>query len=212
MKKAICIFLFFISVFGCDDPKKANHDNFTKAIQPYLESKFPSCFYHGTFPEKKETLSFSFSNKFKKLDVLVNAGLVEFKKKEVKKVRLITGGYKKVAVGEYYLTVKGKSVYQENAGETLSGKKIGGFCIGKPQITEITNFTEPNNIFGHTISNVKFKYRVDNIPDWAKSNILLSSFSLIRKYADSEKNNINDTAVLILTDKGWVHEKIFDKK
>lgn len=152
----------------------------------------------------------SFSNNPKKLNVLVNTGFVEFKKTGEEEVGgMFTGGKKVVDIGSYHLTSAGKAAYTENAATTTSGDQIGGFCIGVPQITNISQFTEPQKFMGQTVSNVKYQYKVGNLPQWAKSEKLYSYFPVIKQYLDSEKENITDSAMLVLTEEGWVHEKLF---
>lgn len=209
MRKTIYILSIVAIIIGCNNPKSANDENFSKSIQAHLDSEFPSCFYVGNFPVKKRAHSFSLSHDFKKLEILEEAGLVDFEKKVVEKRSNWTGKKEEVDVTEYHLTDRGKQVYNPNAKEASKEENVGGFCIGKPQITGITNFSEPSEMMGYTVSNVKFKYQVGQIPDWAKSKILINGFSKIKQFVDSKSQNITDKAVLILTEEGWVHEKLF---
>ena len=77
--------------------------------------------------------------------------------------------------------------------------------------TSITNFTKPSESFGYTISRVNFNYKVVNLPGWVKTPELMGRFSILKELVSSKDSGIDDTAVVILTEKGWIHEKIYKK-
>ncbi|MBK0711544.1 hypothetical protein GZ049_27365 [Klebsiella pneumoniae] len=93
----------------------------------------------------------------------------------------------------------------------MRGENIGGFCFGKATVTEVSNFTEPSDAMGQKISRVSFSYKVTEIPEWAKTPEILSADRQIKKDVDSANNGMKVTNVFVLTNNGWIHERLFGK-
>ena len=64
---------------------------------------------------------------------------------------------------------------------------------------------------GQKISRVSFSYKVIDIPEWAKIPEILSADRQVKKDVDSAKNDMKVTNVFVLTNNGWIHERLFGK-
>ncbi|MBK0167378.1 hypothetical protein [Klebsiella sp. S69] len=116
-----------------------------------------------------------------------------------------------MVVNSYDLTEEGKKYYKPDAAKTMKGENIGGFCFGKATVTEVSNFTEPSDAMGQKISRVSFTYKVSEIPDWAKSPEIMNADRQLQKDVSSESEGVKVTNVFLLTNNGWIHERLFGK-
>lgn len=55
------------------------------------------------------------------------------------------------------------------------------------------------------------RYKVSDIPDWAKSPEILNADRQIKKDVNSEHDGVKVTNVFLLTNNGWIHQKLFGK-
>jgi hypothetical protein len=91
----------------------------------------------------------------------------------------------------------------------MGGKTLGGFCIGKATVNEIGQFSEPSEMFGQRISRVNYTYEVSNFPEWAKLPEVIEAIKGLRADIGSATAPIKKLDVLVMTNNGWVHEKLF---
>jgi hypothetical protein len=198
-----------VLVAGCSDPKAANEKNFQSAIQSYLDTAYPKCYFNQKFPT---TVEFDIGGSRAILHALVKAGLVSEKEESRKEVNDIFGGAKKIIVKTSFdLTDEGRKFYKPDTVKTIGGDSIGGFCLGKATVKAVTQFSEPSDMFGQKISRVNYTYRVSDLPTWAKSPEMLSAIKALNADAESDATPLKALDTLILTNNGWVHERLFKK-
>ncbi|MBE3175407.1 hypothetical protein IM282_15625 [Enterobacter cloacae complex sp. P29RS] len=199
-----------IALSGCNDPKDASEGNFKAAAQQYLDSIYPSCYFKANFPLKTD--GYAFNNLPDILHVMSQKGLLTEKEISRKHYEASWGSKAHdVVVNSYDLTDEGKKFYKSDAAKKINGETLGGFCFGKATVSEVSNFTEPSDAMGQKISRVSFSYKVTGVPDWAKSSEITSLNSQLKKDVDSESEPLKVTSVFVLTNKGWVHERLFGK-
>lgn len=192
------------------DPKEANERNFKTALQSYLDSKYPRCYVVATMPYAKE---FDFTNNRATLKALAKAGLVVETEVSRKEVPVDFSGKTRTQIlTSFDLTEEGKKYYRKDAVKNLAGDDMGGFCAGKAKVEKINQFSEPADMFGAKISRVSYSYSVSDLPGWAKDSEVAGSVEQLKKDVASEKAPVNENAVLVLTNNGWVHQALFDKK
>ena len=188
----------FILIFvgACSDPKAANEGNFKKALQDYLnfrEARGDYCMGGGKYPFNIGFPNFGYADP------------------DLEKIGLIKditppGQWPRT---QFDLTDKGRQFFTPDK----------GFCYGKPVVINIINFSEPSSgSFGYngkTISEVKFEYRMEGAPAWAievgQNGSLHTSNLTISGSPISVTNPVKEGGRLILTNKGWVHEMLFEK-
>ena len=204
----LCIGMLTLS--GCKDPKKPSESNFKEAAQQYLDTVYPVCYIKANFPYKTDGISFN--NMPELLHAMAEKGLLTEKELSRKHIDASWGiKAHDLVVNSYDLTEEGKKYYKADAAKNIRGENIGGFCFGKATVTEVSNFTEPSDAMGQKISRVSFSYKVSEIPEWAKTPEILTADRQIKKDVDSAKDGMKVTNVFVLTNNGWIHEKLFGK-
>ncbi len=201
------IFVLLTAVVGCSSPKSASKENFKKAINAYYVKKQVYIFDTSVtnnfkFPVKIKTDMFT-NNLIDSYQALVSANLLSVKDTSVKEDVLLfgKGGKRTVPVKEYELTDNGKKYYKEAATTNMITGNLNGFIVGQPEVIEVTSYTEPADSAGVKISNVSYKVKVSNIPEWAKKSEVYTSYPNIKKYLDP---SIDAQITLILKNDGWV--------
>lgn len=211
MKKIASRSVFFVLLGavvmeGCSNKHDASKSNFSAAIQDYLNTKKGACV---VLPKKtmpftlQKTGEWNINHEIERSGALVKAGLLSGKDTQVKP----DFGNQLVPGIEYSLTDEGKKYLVSDSGETLG--PWPALCRGKLTVTAIDTFTEPSDAMGMKISQVKFSYRVENAPDWAKSADLQAVNPQLKK---DMSDSASDKAVLISTSDGWVHENLLKAK
>jgi hypothetical protein len=208
MRRVIAIAVMSI-VAGCADPKAATETNFRVALQHYLNTAYPRCYYTENFPV---TRNMHVGDRHAILDSLTKVGLLSAKEVSRKELagEYFTGGKTRTLVQMTYdLTDEGRKFYTPNAEKNPFGGSKGGFCFGKATVKAVTQFTEPADLLGQKVSRVQYTYVVSDLPPWAKIPEVQSSLTALKGDAESDTTPVKAVAALILTNKGWVHEKLF---
>lgn len=195
---------------GCSDPKKASDENFQKAAQAYLDTQYPKCFLVAAFPVK--TLDFDVSGQNRVLHALAGVGIVketELSRKDIPKTMFSPA---RTDINySYDLTDEGHKYYKDDARQLSSGNKLGGICVGKAKVVKIDQFSEPGEMMGQKISRVTYSYQINDLPTWAHDQNVLTASNELNAAVASEKAPIKETRAMILTNNGWVHERLFGK-
>ncbi|GLQ00078.1 hypothetical protein GCM10007891_19310 [Methylophaga thalassica] len=185
-KSFLTAIFFSFAVTGCSSDQ-ASEKNFKNVLQNYYNSldKPATCISAGLkFPyENQKTLDWNIGGASleDKLGALNDAGLIE------------------QAGDGYSLSSTGEKYYDGS----------GSFCYGSIQVTEVTNFTEPNTMRGYTVSRVNYVLNVSDRPEWSKNENLSKIFKITESglkggYGNTEPKH---AMMLIKTNKGWVTEK-----
>jgi hypothetical protein len=194
-----------LSLIACGSVKDANKSNFRKAIQAYLDTQPGLCAVISVkeMPFTLSSSSFGFDVSSQRANALVDAGLLSKKDTQAK----ADFGNKVVPAVEYQITTAGQKARVENATDSLF--KQNTFCTGKYVVVDIDNFTEPSNMMGMTVTEVRFRYKVDNPSNWAKTKSLRAIFNNFEK---ETQGDMQGRAALVLTNNGWMHERLFAKQ
>jgi len=195
MRRCLMVLAAVMVVAGCSDPKAANESNFKAAIQQHLDTVYPRCYVIADFPYSTKG---GFFNRSKEMGALAAVGVVSVKEIDSKEK-------------SYELTELGKTSYKENAGTGFSGQKLSGLCFGKASVTAVTQFSEPAEILGHKVSQVNYEYTVSDLPDWAQTAQVQGAFAELKKDVQSKDKPRKALDTVLLTNKGWVHERQFRK-
>lgn len=193
--KIIAISSLTLVLAACGSAKDANKRNFGKAIQAYLDTQNGLC---AAVPAQDLPFTLAntgmFNQQYKqRADALVDAGLLNRRDTEIAALF----GPSMTPATEYQVSDMGKKY--------LVGQK-SAFCTGKYALVEVDNFTDPSDMMGVKVSRVKFRYKVENLADWAHSERLRAAY---QDFADPSQTDIPQDAALILTNDGWMHERLF---
>jgi hypothetical protein len=188
---------------ACGNPKDANKGNFKKAIQAYLDSQHGLCVQipEKEFPFVLANREFFMSDKGM-ADALADAGLLSKRDTEIEQKQYF-GKSKMVPATEYQPTDEGKKY---SLTKTKEGKERREFCTGHYVVSEIDNFTEPSDMVGMTVSQVNYRYKLEDAAGWVKSEPLRAAYRNIPEQTDAE---IKSRDMLVLTNEGWIHEVLF---
>lgn len=223
MKICVALIVSAALLAGCSNPKEASKSNFQHAINDWIE-KAPPCLAmpdgtvtaanqkHDSLPVYVEaaaaTRPYAEENRQRHiapLDALVDAGLLHSTRTEIEQGQgIFVGNGGKVAVLAYDLTDKGKAALKDEADKSGFGGMQPRFCYGKPQVDEVTNFTQPADMMGMTLSQVSYSYHLADLPDWTKNAKVQAAFPAL---ATNTAGTRDAKAAVVLTNDGWKHEK-----
>ncbi len=199
--KRILIIGLALTNFACSDPQAPNEENFKQAIQNYLSSTKRACFEVPNLPLKIKKSDLTY---YTNINELLSIGLLRIDDPEKKEITISVTEKGKQALKTF------EKSYLYSTGLITRNSNVA-FCYGEPKIVAITNFTEPASFAGRTFTSVKFTYTVENFADWAKNNASILNRSLLFQNIKSIKKPISSKADLILTKKGWVHRRLYNK-
>lgn len=196
------------SLAGCSNPQDANEANFKVSIQAYLDATFPKCVVKTELPVELPVAKWG---NVAALTALADVGLLTMSV-EKKEIKSRWGSSAKGDVATFMLSDQGKEYFTVTQSAQGDSAMEGGFCIGKADDVIIDQFTQPTDMMGHTISRVKYDYQLTDIPSWALDPEVNKHIRDVRHIVGTSGERPKADAVLILTNKGWVHEKLFNKR
>jgi hypothetical protein len=214
-----------VGLADCGDPKTANETNFTKAIDDY-EATQKACLPlprgTGNPPVKLEgTSNFPIyiemsadqradvakkinSEVLKTVTPYLEAGLLASTEADFDvRDTYNWGGPQKMRKAHFMslsLTEKGKTVYKEPENRYYGGS----MCYGTPAVIAIANFTEPGDRMGIKMSQVNYTWHLEDVAPWAKTPAFQEAFPVLQELLKDKRDG---KALVVLTSKGWMHEK-----
>ena len=192
-----------------NDPKAADEANFEKALNAHY-AQMKQCVRIGGAPNADgiiQEFRTDGSVQDKQLPFyngLVSLGLLEaisYQKDTKNFSGQITGkadwvGYKFSDSGKTFL----RPADLDNRAMSTGARQL---CYGTPEVVEITNFTEPADAMGVTVSNVQYTYRLLDVAPWASDPALTTQFEWLAERIGSDGIAKDDD--LVLTTNGWLH-------
>lgn len=173
-----------VLAIGCSNPKDANNENFGKAVSAYLM-------------QQEEAGAYCIGSKVDHYQVQETSGpgsstrgLLKIGFLKITSQQPTMMGFWKLTV--YDLTAKGRESF-------IQGR---GFCLGKPSLSQIVNFTDPGPT--GSMSLVSYTYRLKDVPSWASG----PAESEFRVDVPAAYGDVQSTGTLVLTGNGWVHESL----
>ncbi|WP_156382112.1 MULTISPECIES: hypothetical protein [unclassified Aureimonas] len=221
----VIIGLGSIVLSGCSDSKKANEVNFQTAINAHL-AKSPSCIDLPTssvqpaganrgymalplyyeVPQRPGAAQDLFRRQTRQVNALVAVGLMEVKDSTIPQRGMFAEDSRTIKVKAYDLTDKGRQALAkpgEGSQSTFLSSR-NRLCYGTPDVVEITQFTEPADAMGVSLSRVAYTYRLKDKAAWATNPTMLEAFPVLKR---TTGDKVEDKADLVLTNKGWVHAR-----
>ncbi|GJD22869.1 hypothetical protein RIVM261_078250 [Rivularia sp. IAM M-261] len=136
------------------------------------------------------------------LKALTKAGVIQ--KSEVAIKRPLYDGT--VPAIKYTLTSSGEKYFKKDVKTFDKREKKNAFCFGEVELDKIINFTEPANLFGRTASQVKYSYKIKNLPSWTSDSEVQALIPDITRMVQTVNKPDEVTALLFLTGNGWVDD------
>lgn len=197
---------FAVAAFsGCSNKQDANEKNFSAAINQFFDKKGDLCLTYFKWPwDIDQTWG---SRDDKGLLALKSEGLVSSSDIEIDQAtdgKLASG--RKIKVKRYVLTEKGNkfSNQKEVTRQGFIRTKVmaTNICYGKVKLEKIEKWDEPSKYNGMQIANVKYRYKIEGLADWAKNADIQSNFGAITSILNgAEKEQRQQTVKL--TNQGW---------
>jgi hypothetical protein len=203
------ITMIVLALAGCSDPKAASEKNFKSAMQNYLDTAYPHCYFESNFPVEKA--HWDVGGKNVALAALEKAGLLSVKEVQQEEKQMFSQQTRMVTKLSYDLTAEGKKYYKVEATKNFRGETMGALCAGKASVKSIGQFTEPAEMMGQKISRVNYEYTVTDLPAWAMRPDLQQAIGGLKADAQSTSTPIKGVVAMVLTNNGWVHEKMFSR-
>jgi len=192
----IAIAVSMLGVAGCGK-KEASKGNFKSAIQDYLDTTPGLCVSLPSHDASFRVGRTSFETEpLAKYLSLSKVGLLTVKEVETQ------GILGRQQVFEFALNDDGRKYLVQRG-----GFQAGALCTGKRRVTEVVNFTEPSEMMGAKISRANYRYKVEDADAWSRDPQVVMAFRELKASDDAE-----DTAVLVATSEGWMHERLFRKQ
>jgi hypothetical protein len=205
MRRSFVVSLAALSFLaGCNNTKKPNNANFTKAINQYLAKRGEACSSLGqtlpvdvTVPEQKDQYGIG-----PQLAALEEADLVHSTNTTAVvhgMLDALRGSTPPQPVRRYELTDQGKQYYRQIP--STFGQN-GIFCYGRKTVDSIVKWTEPATMEGTSQSEVTYTYKIADLAPWAKRPDVQREFGDIRTTVNGI-SKANEIAGLQLANKGW---------
>lgn len=143
--------LALLALSGClSRRRRPSNTNFQRAINAYFYNGHDDCLYTAAvkFPNEVKITE---KDEMRQMDALAKAGLLE---------RIEDGAFKLV---RYSLTPMGT-------------RATGRFCYGHRDVTSVDSYTQPRKVEGREASDVTYRYRLVDSPQWAQDPALQRAF------------------------------------
>lgn len=192
MTRLAIVLCVIFAVSGCANPKAANAQNFTAALNGYFDSQHGACVKTNAYPMQLvdpngTTPGYAPSWALNKVGLLtlkmttqtVNAFFY------IQKQHTYTFG----------LSRKAKPYWHADA---------DAFCLANLHVSNIDNFTEPvaSSQLGAVMTQVKYTYYLDNVAPWARNVYVRKYVPGVDGWLTGDRRAVL-TARLVLTEKGW---------
>ena len=214
--KFIAPTLLSILLVACGSSKDATNSNFEKAANVHFSknciSLQPSVFsaQNKSYPLtvalqtknnfiKQEQLDNDNANTTRGLDLLVKAGVLSVQDGTKKEIPLFEKVEVVVPTKIYSLTEMGK--------KSLEGEDSTTLCIGHYKVDEVVRFSQPNNAFGQTYTEVNMTISPVDVPNWVENEDLQKFYNLNQALVKHKKT----TRGFVLASDGWIDERDFSK-
>jgi len=190
-------------IAGCNNSRKPNDANSTKAINQYLAKHGQACtFFAQTFsidiPASELKDQYGTAPQMAALEL---AGLVHGSNTTavIHGMMGALGPSASRPVRRYELTDEGRKYFQVKPG--VFGQN-SAFCYGQETVDSIVKWTEPATMGPYTQSEVTYTYKIADLAAWAQQPGVQHVFSDVRMTLNGVSKT-DQVAGLQLTNKGW---------
>lgn len=198
---AIASLLFLIA---CNNTRKPSSENFTKAINQYLEKHGQVCTSIGRqfpidIPTSVPQVQYGFGLQ---LATLQQAGLVSESDTTAAVHGMLDplrGATTPQSVRRYQLTVEGRKYFQQILG---TFGQTGGLCYGQKTVDSVLKWGDPAMMDGYSHIEVTYTYKIARLAPWAERPDVQRTFPDIGSTV-SGISKTSQTVGLRLTDNGW---------
>ncbi|MBX3489267.1 hypothetical protein [Parvibaculum sp.] len=171
-----------------------------RGLEDHLRTGPGECLVYG--PLRR---SFGYFMPREKVEVLEKSGIATFSEERM-------GILPSSQVGN--LTEFGQRYYFPDVQQPTWQRMRGAICVGRRELASIDEYTAPSQIRGKTVTQVRYQYRLVDIPEWATTLEVINAFPEAgRRLAAHDRSIVlpqsstaqdtSDTVVLVKTNVGW---------
>ncbi|WP_252090850.1 hypothetical protein [Pseudomonas sp. MWU13-3659] len=195
------------TLIGCSDGQDTTQADLRRAAQAWLDTQYPRCFVITPFPTR--TRDFDVEGLNKALHALAQVGVVS--EREIARTEVPERLWQPARTDIYYaydLTEEGRKYYRADAFKRNDGSKVGGLCFGRADITALDDASKPAKVDDRVVSRVSYSYIVSDLPAWASTPVVRAAIVGLDQAASGAQKPLQDSAAMIRTAHGWVHEQL----
>lgn len=171
----IVLSLCVVALSGCMSRRRAaNNENFKRALNAYFYNGHDDCLYKTAIKFPNE-VSVKDKQQMREMDALAKAGLL---------TRVEDGAFNLV---HYSLTPMGT-------------RATSRFCYGHRDVTSVESFTPPYPVGARKSSDVTYRYRLVDSPQWLSDENLSKEFP---KLAAQAGGNAEGKTTVMTAYNGW---------
>ena len=201
---------------ACSNPKDASERNFKAALQAHYDRPDQAICIQVSIPldranntgEKIELKPIEVRSDSKGDDTLfalAKAGLFTEEVREAPNPNRRDKSNPMIRTSVFSLADEGRKFIRDGGG--AFSRRLN-FCTGKLEVISITNFTQPTEMLGFTMTQVRYKTRVTEQAPWLTNEVMKAAFLFREKdFADGA----DARASLLLTNNGGMHNKDFHR-
>lgn len=167
-----------VLLVACNSPRTPNAENFTKAINQYLEEHGRACTpisrpFPIDIPASASQSQYGFGPQ---LTALQQAGLVSETNTTAavhSMLDAVRGTTPPQPVRRYQLTAEGQNYLQQVPG---TFGPTNGFCYGQKTVASILNWSSPVSMGDSLETEVNYTYKIVNLAPWARLPAIQQAF------------------------------------
>lgn len=191
-----------LALASCGSPKDASKGNFQTALQSWFDAN-PECITINQMPA--EVRADAAPKDRAGYEALTTAGLLSVERRRIERPKIMGTDMSYDAL-IYRPTKTGEQVIRKSANRLTGGYEL---CFARRAVVEFTSYTEPADVMGLRASQVRYRYRLEDVAPWAQTATVRSAIPRLATALDAPEGE--DKASLILTSEGWQHESSLRK-
>lgn len=198
-------------VLGCGSSREVSKANFKKVLDAHFSKDclgvveaFPAYLplTKGLGDAERAALEAEHAVELRHYDALIGAGLLSVSEGMQIERNALGEEVVRSPARVYQLTERGKKLYREGHFEPPFAR-LGKLCVASIAVEKIDAFSQPDLWEGRTASHVGFMYSAKDPTELARLPAVRAAYPEITDLLEGKEHEM---AVLVLTDKGWVHE------
>lgn len=185
---------------SCGSVQDATESNFRAALQSWFD-EHGECVNVGDIPAK---IRVGTQSRIRTgYEAMVAAGLLTIEKRREEQPSY-SGKNRLIDELVYRPTSEGAKFIGKAADPSLGRNEL---CFARRHVIVVISWTQPGEMMGLRVSQVRYNYRLADIAPWSADPALRAAFPRMAKAVDIRQGE--DKASLILTNEGWRYEKTF---
>lgn len=189
-----------LTLAGCGSARDASKGNFEATLQGWFDEK-RECVPIGDMPARVRTDAAPRTRAL--YGTLAQAGLLTV---ESRREQAALGSGRSYDYLIYRPVDEGEKAIRKAPDGFLSRFEL---CFARRQVTHVVEWTEPGDVAGLRMSQVRYRYRIEDVAPWAETPAIRAVLPAIGKVVDAPEGE--DKASMVLTSEGWRNARTLQK-